>query len=364
MKKMIEYEEIALEAEHEKKTRPKTIVEWKGRGASLAAKMVRVHSLKATVNEIISTIENSLDVVKIGIIGEPSTGKSTLADTLAHLIHIEAKIPFAVRSFGEEEFLDFERTLSLLEPANYILKFRDLSFLTGKYGSKQIDLLKQQMTKIRHLPGGKDVKIILIYDYHYTLGLDKYLRQANFRYFTSIGSSEKENMINIVGTGYTSVINDFMAKYVEMTTQQKATFKVGANNYFIYNYKNPFVPCLFFNNARLRYTIFPKREWIDKICSICSFADNPLLSSQVSVDEFKKQTEQKFGGDPTKTAVKHILLMNGINTFGATVVQCRRYIERALALKIISLDELARIYGLTETRTKLRKKLDGVLLDN
>lgn len=323
--------------------------------------MIRIHSLLATVNEIISSIEKSLDVVKVGIIGEPSTGKTTLADTLAHLIHSQSKIPFAVRSFGEEEFLDFERTLSLLEPANYILKFRDLSFLTGKYGSKQIELLKAQITKIRHLKGGRDVKIVLIYDYHYTLGLDKYLRQANFRYFTSIGSSEKENMINIVGSENTEMVEDFIKRYVEMTIKQTCTFLIHGNEPFVYDYKNPFVNCLFFNNSSLRYTLFPRREWLKggKSCSICSYADRPLFASEIDVKKFKEETEAKFDPATCKTAVKHILLMNGINTFRPKVVQCRRYIERALALKIMNLDELVRVYNLEETRTVLRKKPSG-----
>lgn len=317
--------------------------------------MIRVHSIMATVKEILQ-VAVALDVVKIGIIGEPSTGKTSLALLLAHLIHTMSDIPFAFRILGENEFLNMEATIKTLEPSNYILYFHDLSFLTDK---KKLEEVKAAITKIRHLKS--DVKIILIYDYHYTLGLDKYLRQANFRYFTSMGSSEFENMIKAVGTQYTARLQDFSKKYTEMTTKHKCTFKIGQNKFFTYNYKNPFVVALFWNNARLRYVIFPKREWIDKICSKCSSANGQLTTSEIPVDQFRKESEAKFGPGNFEAAVKLTAFENAMNVYSHTVVQAHRYLSKALQTKLISLEELLVCYGLDITKTKLKKKLDGVL---
>ena len=326
-----------------------TIVQWKDQ------KIIRVHSLKATVKEILQ-VAHALDVVKIGLVGEPSTGKTTLAMCLAHLIHKMSDIPFAFRVFGEEQFLNMEQTLKTLEPTNYILYFHDLSFLENK---KMIEQVKASITKIRHLK--TDVKIILIYDYHYTLGLDKYLRQANFRYFTSLGSSEFDNMIKIVGTKYTMRIQDFNNKYVEMTTKQKCTFKIGATNYFVYNYKNPFVVCLFWNNARLRYVIFPKREWLDKLCDKCDSSNGQLVHSAIPIRQFRKEAEFTCGESAFRTAVKLEMLENGMNVFAPSVVQAKRYLNKAMQAKQISLKELALDYGYTITKTKLKKKLEGLV---
>ena len=44
-----------------------TVLKWKG------VNMIRVHSLRATVKEVIQ-VSKSLDVVHIGIIGNPGTG--------------------------------------------------------------------------------------------------------------------------------------------------------------------------------------------------------------------------------------------------------------------------------------------------
>ena len=341
------------------------ITKWKGEP------MIRLHSIRAAVKEILQmantldvitddNISQGLDVVKIGIIGEPSTGKTTLANTLGHLIHKMSSVPFAVRAFGEKEFLDFENTLAKLAPANYVLKFGDLSFLSEK---KQIDKVKQVITKIRHLPGGKDVKIILIYDYHYTLGLDKYLRQSNFKFFTSMGSSEMENIQKIVGTKYNSRIEEFAKICHEATTKKKVTFRVGTNNYFIYPWRKPFNPVLLWNSAKLRYVAYPIRTWIDPICTTCTEGDNRTAEAQVPVEQFIKESEGKFGPGIFQAAVKLKMFSNGINVYSRKVSQAVSYLDRALEIKIIPLDKLVVAYGLTVSKTKLRKKLDGVLLD-
>ena len=351
---MLERQEIVLEPQETttKENKP-TLTKWKGEP------MIRVHSIKATVKEILQ-VSKALDVVKVGIVGEPSTGKTTLAKLLAHLVHKVSDVPFAVRVFGEEEFLNMKQTLADLKPANYILIFDDLSFLSNR---TKIEEVKQVITKIRHLPGGQDVKIILIYDYHYTLGLDKYLRQANFRYFTSVGSSEDDNMIKIVGGKYQDRVKEFQEKFVEMTTKFKCTFRIGGNKYFAYNYKNPFVPCLFYNNSRLRYVIFPLREWIDPICSICSEASGKLMHSQIPVDQFVRECEEKFGRGHFEAAVKLSLFSNGLNVYANKVVAAKRYFDKAREKKLISLEEVATHYGFEITVTKLRKKLDGVLAE-
>ena len=356
---MIETEEILPlgdSLESKKEHRP-TITKWKGEP------MIRVHSLKATVKEILQ-VAKVLDVVKVGIVGDPSSGKTTLAMVLAHLIHTMSmkeefgSIPFAFRVFGEEEFLNLKETLNSLEPVNYIIYFHDLSFLSDK---KAIEEVKNAITKIRHLKS--DVKIILLYDYHYLLGLDKYLRQANFRYLTSLGTSETENAVSLTGAKYAGKVKDFQEKFVEMTTRHKCTFRIGPNKYFSYNYKNPFVPCLFFNNAKLRYVIFPKREWIEPICSVCSASSGKLIHSQVPIDQFIVETEKKFGTQSVEAALKILLFQNGMNTYSRHIVATLRYLERAGQKKLISLDELAIKKGLTINKTKLRKKLDGVLND-
>ena len=114
-----------------KKSEVPATMDWKN------AKMVRIHSVRAATKEILNMSKN-LDVVKINIIGSPSTGKSTLAETLGHLCHTLADIPYTVKRFTRDDLLNFEETLATLQPTNHILIFDDISFLTSS-ASERMD---------------------------------------------------------------------------------------------------------------------------------------------------------------------------------------------------------------------------------
>lgn len=349
---MIEQEVILQAQDSIKKDHRPSLIKWKGET------MIRNHSVRATIKEVLQVSE-VLDVVKIGIIGEPDTGKTTLGRLIAHLCHKmseERKGPkFAFRSFGKEEFLDMKKTLLSLEPINYVIQFKDLSFITQK---KKIEEVKGIVTEIRHLK--EDVKIILVYDYHYTLGLDKYLRQSNFKYFTSAGSSETENLEKAFNNKYNQKVRDFQSMFVQMTTKHKSSFKVG-KKWFSYNYKNPFITILFWNNSTLRYIVSPTREWLDPICSICTEGENAKVSSQISIPQFCTEFETKFGKGSSLAAIKLALFENGLNVYSGQVTQACKYFSKAREMKIISLADIAAYHGLEITRTKLKKKLDGII---
>ena len=112
----------------------------------------------------------------------------------------------------------------------------------------------------------------------------------------------------------------------------------------------------------MRLIVSPKREWIDPICSKCAEAKGNLLQSGVSIEQFNKEAEAKFTKGNWVSAIKLHLFTNGMTVYGKNVVQALRYYERARTMKLISSEQQAAYYGLEITKTKLRKKLDGVLL--
>ena len=206
------------------------------------AKMVRIHSIRAVVREILN-LSQALDVVKINIIGTPSTGKTTLAETLAHLGHKMSKIPYTVKTFTRDDLLNFEETLSKLQPTNHIIIFDDISFMSATAGKRQIDRIQKAFTEIRHLPGGQNVKIIAIFNFHYNMAVSKYMRQSDFFFYTSVGSSELENTQNIVGKQYTRKILDFRKINQQALTLGKFTFNLGKKGQkFTYEWRKPFPP--------------------------------------------------------------------------------------------------------------------------
>lgn len=162
-------------------------------------RLIRTHSFLKAIDEIIQLVKNK-DAFRIGIIGGTHSGKTTLAKAITHALHIRIKeqlgIPFASRFFEKEDLINFSDTLKELDPANYILTFDDVSFLSAHANKKQLDALKSTLTTIRHIPGGEDVKIISIFPYHYSKALDPYLRQSEFKFVTTIsGKTEQNNMI-------------------------------------------------------------------------------------------------------------------------------------------------------------------------
>src|SRR3972149_3062432 len=228
--------------------------------------MIRNQSFYAAVDDIINWSE-TLDVTRIGLIGDPHSGKSTLAEAIAHSVHSRSKkIPYAVRIFGKNDLLNFEATLKTLQPANYVLVFDDVSFLGAIANKQQIEMVKQASTEIRHLPGGQDVKIIAIMNYHYTLGLDKYLRMADFRFFLTVGSSEKENMEAIAGSRYNKLIDNFINMRRHAIAKKYWAVPISPKEFLTYKYRNPFIPVLFFNEGSMRVIVSPTRKWLDEMC--------------------------------------------------------------------------------------------------
>jgi|APSaa5957512535_1039671.scaffolds.fasta_scaffold11705_2 hypothetical protein len=339
--------------------RPK-IGKWKG------VPFIRNHSFLSTISTICK-FSMKRDVVKIGIIGLEGTGKSTMAAAIGHAIHKimkdKYKINFAVKIFYEEDLLDFKVTLSKLEPTNYVLIFDDVSFMEGSANKMQITAVKQAITKIRHLQGGQDVKIILINNYHYTLGLDKYLRQSDFKYFTTVGSSELENMEKIVKSENMRKVHQFVRFIDEGLKKDFWRWPLSPKEFFKYDWQDPFIPALFYDNIAIRHIISPRREFIDPICSICANAIG-IRHSEVPIKEFIADGVSKFGASVFKAAIKLKLFENGLNTYGRTYTQAKRFLDTSLTNHIISFEDLMVEYGLKLTKTRVDKQYLKLIADD
>lgn len=360
---MLETREIQLtvERKYDKNAsiRP-TIIPWKD------TKMIRNHSVGATIQEILQavSVEGSQDVVNINIIGDPSSGKTTQAKTIGHLIHKRSTIPFAVRIFRREDLLKFEETLKALSPANYVLIFDDLSFLGADATSRQIELAKKAASEIRHLPGGQDVKIVVIKNFHYTLGLPKYLRSNDFTYFTTVGSEEKQNMQGIVGEKYMNEVYSFkkLKNKLKIAPEGHKTFTyqlLKNKPRFVYTYKKPFIPLLYWNGLSLRQVVSPTREWIDPVCSTCEqLISEEKFHNEIDISKFVDESGKKFGETIFKRAVILKLKEQGIiNALPPAVVRTGRYLDKVLGTGRITLQHLAVHYKLEPTIVRLREKI-------
>lgn len=335
-----------------------TIIPWKDQ------RIIRPQSIQAAVFEIVQKSLNR-DVIKVAIVGEPDTGKTTQADTIAHIFHKLMKkrynIDFAVRSYDKTAFLNIKETLAELgkNPTNYILKFGDLSFLKATFGSKKIAELEQALTEIRHLPGGRDVKIVIIYDYHYSKALPPYVRQSDFKYFTGIGGEEKKNMGELVGQQYFAKMIRFKKLSDQAPSTGKFTYRLGNKGHFTYDYRNPFIPMLFWNEIRLRDVVSPTREWIDPFCTVCSM-NTTHEAETLNSERIIEVGTRKFPPAVFDQAIKLKMHSMGINMYSPRVQQCERWFEKVMDSGNTDLHEIAAKRGLAAIRTKLFKTIDGI----
>ena len=350
-----------MPVEYVKKTMPDSgfgrnqkpvVIKWKG------IDMIRNHSTRAVAFDIVQAITNS-DLISVDVIGKQSTGKTSIALTMSHLVHTMTDIPFKLNIFGKNELMNLGETVKNLTPTNQIIIFDDMSFLGATATKKQTDVINQVLSEIRHLPGGMDVKILIFKNFHYTKAVNPFLRQSDFSLISSVDSNEVKNLNDLLGAGNSRVIDQLQDMRQEALLKKTFTVYLGKKNRFVYNAKNPFLPYIYVNGKNVRIIISPLREWIDPICSICSTAQHK--ESLVSVGEFREEFDKAYG-NTAKLAVKQMLKEQGVTTYGKNFTNCRRYLDRALELKQFNLEDIAVAYGLKVTKTRLDKKPEGVLI--
>lgn len=336
------------------------------------ARMIKNHSIIACAKEILNANIND-EVVKINLIGPPSSGKSTLGKTLCHLIHDismkETKVPYIVKIFGRDDLMDMEHTLASLQPLNHVLMFDDLSWLSAGNSKAKIDNLQKTFSEIRHLPGGKDVKIIIIFNFHYNFAMAKHLRQADFFIYTDIGSSELENMDKVVGAVNRKKCEEFIkVKQQIKSTSRSATgdqpeykgnfsYALGKMNKFTYPNRAPFAPALFFNRDSVRHIVFPKREWIEPVCTACSGSITYSTQEVGDIQKFKEAALTAYNEYHIRTALRIMFLQKGINTWKPEVKRCMRWIERACKGKVFNDEEMMKAFNLENYEIFTTKKI-------
>lgn len=348
------YKDPGNKASIKKDTKP-TVIQWKGQN------MIRTQSVRAAVREVINHVKET-GLVSIGVLGKPGSGKTTLAKLLGHLIHEMADEPFAVKIFDKEGLLHLRETIAALEPINHVLILDDLSFLQANASKQQLDQIKQTATEIRHLPGGKDVKIVLILNWHYSKALDKYMRGTEFLFVTNVSSSENENLQQIFGKEYTKRINDFQKLCSEAIVKKKFWFRLGKKGFFTYDFKKPFIPTLFYNSINLRYVVTPTREFVDPICSICANTSKTLINSNIDINKFADDISYKFGPSVARQAVRLKCFTAGVNVYPKRVRQCLDLIDEYFKTYVFDIEALALHYNFDNTPTRLDEKINPEII--
>ena len=311
--------------------------------------MVRNQSFIASVKEIINYLEE-MDVTRLGIVGDMHSGKSTLAMTIAHTIHTYSKFTFRVRVFYREDLRNFKKTLETLDAANYILVFDDVSFL------KDTSKIEQEVTEIRHMKNRQDIKVVLIFNFHYAKALPPFLREFQFKYVTSIGSDNVKQIADNYGKNNVKLCMDFKFMRKNAIVKKMWFEKIGPKEPIKYMFRNPFIPVLFWNESKMRKVVSPTRYFMDKQCSICDEGEGHKEYDEMTVTQVCEHGEKVFGKGSFTGAIKLLLHTNGLTVYGKTLTKALRWIEKERMVRNMPLSAFASNYGFEETKTRLRAK--------
>lgn len=319
------------------------VIKWKG------VTMVRNHSFLASVKEIID-YSDEMDVVRIGLIGDMHSGKTTLSQSIGHAIHTHSKIPFLVKVFYRDDLKTFKKTISELSPANYVLIFDDVSFL------KDTSKIEQEVTEIRHMEGGHDVKIILIFNFHYPKALPPFLREFQFKYITSIGTDNEKTIADNYGKRNIGLCTEFKILRKLGIIKKMWFERIGKGEPIRYNWRNPFIPVLFWNEHNLRKVVSPTRFFMDPICSVCESSIGNKTYDEKTIAELCNQGEVNFTKGNFMAAIKLLMHSQGLTVYGKKVVQSLRWLEKERKTRNIPVESFAAHYGMTETVARVRAK--------
>ena len=325
--------------------RKRAIIEWKG------VRFIRGHSFLVAIKQIAAQARWN-DVIKIGIVGGMGTGKTTLAQAIAHAFHTYMRkhhgVAFAVRQFGRDELGGLDKTLRELPPANYIVIFDDVSFMDASHSAKAISKIKNTLTTIRHREGGRDVKFVIIYGYHYNRGLDKFLRQTDFKFWTEVGDEEveyMESMFHANNKHVKNLIQQFKRQVQNATTTGMWRAPYGRKGTLVYRYRDPFIPVLFSDGSgRLRPIIGPRRDFLTPHCPTCSMSEK--IEDEIDPKAFVAEGEKAFGRTTFNQALKLIALENGIWAHSRSVLNAKRAVEKSLTVKRVNLERLLMSTGM------------------
>jgi len=345
---MIEY----VQSNHFEAQKPKgkpSVISWNG------VRMVASHSIQSIARELVNLSANQ-DMVSINAIGKQSFGKTELFKTLAHLIHKFSKTPFKVSFFDRHNIINLEETVKTLKPnVGHILIFDDIAFLKADASNVTIAKIESTLSRIRHLEGGNDVKIVLMKGFQYSKSISPFLRQNDMTFLASVDDSELKNYYDLLGKKYYSKIKQLKELRYEGGSQGVFNYKMGGGKKVSYKWKDPFLPFLVSTGLGCRIVVSPLRTWIDPICNECSpLTDGETQNNPEEVKAVVDDFISKFkDGNVVRTAVKIKLIQQGINAFSPRIVQAVKYIDRVQKEKLISTDALAFALDLNQTKTSL-----------
>ena len=273
-------------------------------------KMLKAHSLKRhSWNAAMTSMRQHQTVHTI--VGTAGSGKTTLAQTLAHLIHEAAwkcSTFMPVYRWGPAELANADKTLNDMPTANAIIVVDDAPFMADD----------MQFFP----PTGGHVVVIA------TANHDEHVDEAHmsdFWWITAVNSAEFDVLDNAVWPTY-GYLRDFMN--LELAARQTGQWGPRVESECMYAWRKPFAPAMLWNGYEAHLTVYPERAWINDGCGICDAA--------MGVEHEAANLSSIFNpilldhGSNTLPAARAWLMAHGVNPHGSSLKRVMNRIERTV----------------------------------
>lgn len=249
------------------------------------------HNPRILIDELIA--ENAVKrFTSLLIIGTPGTGKTTLANYIAHGIH--TRRPYLVKHFGKKEILNFENVLDSLPNEDLLLIFDDISLVFKmKEGQSKKSEILSALTEARHPKfEGSDRKVIIIANIHYMNSIEKMWRaQGGWKIYTDMSNEERLNFNAITKSQFDNKIKLFSKTTRDMFLKGKFELKTSMkSDLHTYTTDKPFRFFMCYDGNYPRFFFSVKES-----CLTCSETKNEYM--KLSSNEVIELIFKHYGSD-------------------------------------------------------------------
>lgn len=251
--------------------------------------MAKEHDVMNTINDLVD-FSQTHPITKISIIGESGNGKTTFAQSLTHLLHKHMKTIFkldysvqcfyypdigktlqnqnlqrtSVDHFFEEFYqpnMHIDDIFRSLAPNNYIITIDDSNNISNSEFMDNAEQVLENMVTVYR------TRVFLLKTYFSHDFNDKDFEELDvFRYF--VGTNVEFDYIKQKSSKKFHKHFDTF-EHARKQIPYPIIYNLDNGLQISYNYKNPFIPCLFWNGKSTKNIVVPPREFIDKQCNIC-----------------------------------------------------------------------------------------------
>lgn len=244
--------------------------------------LVQDHHISQLCKAILNVSKASPDksYTSVLLCGKSMSGKSTIAQTMAHRISCMSKQPYIIKWFSRNDLHIIDEIIDQLEKGlRYILIFDDVSFEMDLLDSaKRKKEIAKKLTYIRHDLGGH---VITFMNIHYTTALMPMMRDADFKILTSMSDVDRKNWMEVFGAQNEWKLKTLQKQYASQ--MKHGYFYVNGVNAdgksYAYQTNAPFRIALVSEMEGTHTLLFPK-EGCEKCAPVKSYTKKKIPAEQ------------------------------------------------------------------------------------